>query len=232
MRDLGPNLAAQPFANERPVKRTTLLIWVLALILLAINVYLYQRHLSAQYEQRQAIRNLQESVEIEEQAIAQGEADLASLDLGQQNDEVIFLNGQIARRTFSWSRLFDRLEEVLPDDVELSRVSPKTLEERRGRHREGRLKDLVTIDLRGRAETADEMLELVDNLFAHPSFTLPNLMGENLRDDGSVEFTLKVLYLPTAKPEETPAEDAEMPQSSAEEAVLLTATTESIGDDG
>lgn len=226
MRELGPNLAAQPFANERPVKRTTLLIWILAMTLLAVNVFLYQRHLVADNEQRQTITSLQERIVAEEEAIRQAEADLASLRIGEQNEEVIFLNGQIAHRTFSWSRLFDRLEEVLPANVELHRVSPKALtKRRRGKRRDELLKNLVAVDMKGSARTTEELLELVDNLFAHASFTLPNLTGENQRDDGSLEFNLNVLYLPSALPEES----AETPESTVEEAVLL---TESVGGDG
>jgi len=225
MRAMGPNLAAQPFANERPVKRMTLLIWILASALLAINIFLYQRHLAAHNEQRQTIRSLQEKIGAEEEAIEQGEADLASLQIDEQNDEVVFLNGEIARRTFSWSRLFDRLEEVLPANVELHRVSPKTMIERRGRPKKPGLEDLITIDIKGSAQTTDELLELVDNLFDHSSFTLPNLMGENQQDDGHLEFNLNVLYLPSAVPEES----SETPESSVEEAALL---TDSAGGDG
>ena len=226
MRELGPNLAAQPFANERPVKRTTLLIWILAMTLLAVNVFLYQRNLAAHNEQRQTITSLQERIVAEEEAIRQAEADLASLRLGEQNEEVIFLNGQIARRTFSWSRLFDRLEEVLPANVELRRVSPKALtERRRGKRQDELLKDLVAVDMKGSARTTEELLELVDNFFAHASFTLPNLTGENQRDDGSLEFNLNVLYLPSALPDES----AETPESTVEEATML---TDPVGGDG
>jgi Tfp pilus assembly protein PilN len=224
MKILGPNLAARPFANERPVKRTTLLVWIAALILLAINAFLYQRHLSAHYEQRQAIRDLQDQIESEKRAVRQGEADLAALDLHQQNQRVLFLNGQIARRTFSWSRLFDRLEEVLPAKVELQRVSPKIVEEQRrsGRSRITDIKALVTIELRGEANSDEELLELVDNLFNHPSFTLPDLQRESQKGDGLLEFNLNVLYLPSrsepvleAVPPATTVEEASLPKEPA-----------------
>lgn len=227
MRDMGPNLAAQPFANERPVKRTTLLIWILALTLLSVNIFLYQRHLAAQHEQRQTIKSLQESIEAEEEAIQLGEADLADLQLSQQNDRVIFLNGQIASRVFSWSQLFDRLEEVLPANVELHGVSPMILKERRRRGRRAKqgVEGLVAIDIKGEAQTGEELLQFVDSLFEHASFTLPNLKGESERDDGRLEFTLTVLYLPAAVSEEA----VETPESTVEEAVLL---TDSVGGDG
>ncbi len=228
MSSMGPNLAARPFANERPVKRTTTLIWVLALTLMAVNIFLYQRHLSAQYEQRQALRDLEERIQEEEEVVRQGQERLADLDLRQQNAKVVFLNGQIARRTFSWSQLFDRLEEVLPANMQLQRVSPKILTEGRrgGRPGDERLKDLVSIDMKGQARTGEEVLQLVDSLFEHESFTLPNLKGENQRDDGRVEFTLNVLYLPTVRPSGT----VTLIEGEAAAAVVL--GTETAGGDG
>lgn len=205
MRGMGPNLASRPFANERPVKRTTLLIWLVALGLLIINVFIYQRYLSGQHEQRRATQDLQARIEAEQQTIAQLETDLAALDLGQQNERVEFLNTEIAKRTFSWSRLFDRLEEVLPPDVQLKQVSPRAAEKRHGDTRLGgqSIEDLVSIELNGRAETGDQLLELVDNLFQHQSFLVPNLANEQENDDMSLDFSLHVLYSPEAVLEES-----------------------------
>ena len=198
MSDLGPNLAARPFTNERPVKRTTLLVWVVALVLLATNVILYQRHLSSQYGQRQAIEDLQDQIRTEEAAIEKRETDLTAIELNRQNQKVVFLNAQIVRRAFSWSQLFDRLEEVLPANVELERVSPKILntDPKKSRGKISSPDDLVAIEMRGQAKTDEELLQFVDNLFEHPSFTRPNLQGEDERDEGGVEFSLRVVYLP------------------------------------
>ena len=213
MRGMGPNLASRPFANERPVKRTTLLVWLMAASLLFINVFIYQRHLSGQHEQRQAIRDLEDRIEAEQQSIEQLETKLASLDLDQQNEQVEYLNSQIAKRTFSWSRLFDRLEEVLPPDVQLNRVSPRAAEKR---HQDTRLgtqsfEELVAIDLNGRAATGDQLLDLVDSLFEHESFLVPNLMSEQENEDLTLDFSLRVLYRPDALPGESPAVETSSP---------------------
>ena len=214
MRRMGPNLASRPFANERPVKRTTLLIWLLALGLLFINVVVYQRHLSGQHEQRQAIQDLEDRTESEQQSIERLETELVSLDLDQQNERVEFLNSQIAKRTFSWSRLFDRLEEILPPDVQLNRVSPRAAEKR---HQDTRLgtqsfEELVAIELNGRAESGDQLLELVDSLFAHESFLVPNLVSEQENEDLTLNFSLQVLYRPDASPGESLGESSFTPE--------------------
>ena len=123
-------------------------------------------------------------------------------------------------RYISWSHLFDRLEEVLPANVELRRVSPKILQGRRRDERlsEQGIKDPVAIDMSGYAQTGEELLQLVDNLFDHVSFTLPDLLGENQRDDGRLEFSLNVLYLPSASRQES----VETPASRVQEATVLT----------
>jgi len=200
MKGMGPNLASRPFANERPVKRTTLLIWMFALGLLVINVFIYQQHLSGQHEQRAAIQDLQSGISTEQRSIEQLETELAAFDLDRQNERVEFLNTQIAKRTFSWSRLFDRLEEVLPPDVHLNRVSPRAAQMRRGdtRLRGQSIEELVAIDMHGKAETGDQLLEFVDSLFEHTSFLVPNLVSEHEIDDLSLDFSLQVLYLPDA----------------------------------
>ena len=200
MTEMGPNLATRPFTNDRPVKRTTLLIWILALGLMIINVFIYQRYLSGQHEQRQRIRDLESRIESEQQVIDELETELAALDLDHQNERVEFLNSQIAKRTFSWTALFDRLEEVLPPDVRLNRVSPRAAERR---HADNRLAgesidELVAIELNGRAESGEQLLELVDSLFDHSSFLVPNLVSENENEDFTLDFSLSVLYKPAA----------------------------------
>lgn len=194
----GPNLAARPFANERPVRRTTVLIWVLAALLMAVNIYLYQRHLTGQHAQRQTLESLEKSIASELVAIRALEEEMSSLDIEGQNEVVVYLNSEIARRTFSWSRLFDDLEEVLPERVKVGRVMPRAFQEVRhgGRNIGSRRDELVRIEIAGQAPSGDELLQFIDNLFAHPSFASPDLQGEDQREGNRVEFSLSVLYLP------------------------------------
>lgn len=194
------NLAERPFVNERPAKRTTILLWVIALLLLALNVMLYQRHLSGQQEQRQMIADLEASIAAERDAIVDLEQDLAALDLKQQNRQVVFLNTQIVRRTFSWSQLLDRLAEVLPETVQLRRVSPRILDRGGPRLPAARVQsgEVVAIDMGGVARSSEAALQLVDRLFEHPSFAAPNLANEWEQDRNQYEFSLSVAYLPAA----------------------------------
>ena len=198
MRATRLNLAERPFVNERPAVRTTILLWVIALLLLALNVMLYQRHLSGQQEQRQMIGDLEASIAKERALILGLEEDLAALDLRQQNRQVLFLNTQIARRTFSWSQLLDRLAEVLPETVQLRRLSPRIVDQggRRLPAAQSPSDEVVAINMGGVARSSEAALQLVDRLFEHPSFTAPNLASEWEQDRNQYEFSLSVLYLP------------------------------------
>ena len=53
----------------------------------------------------------------------------------------------------------------------------------------------MRLHLTGIAESDEALLELLDNLFAHPAFDSPQLPNEVRRPEG-VSFSLNVLYLP------------------------------------
>ena len=50
------NLAESPFTNERPVRRTAALLWILGVGLLVLNVMLYQRHIYNKQQRSTAIK--------------------------------------------------------------------------------------------------------------------------------------------------------------------------------
>src|SRR5438876_767349 len=49
---------------------------------------------------------------------------VAGMDLKALNERSAFANGIILGRLFSWSQLFDRLEEVQPENVRLRSIRP------------------------------------------------------------------------------------------------------------
>jgi Tfp pilus assembly protein PilN len=215
------NLAAKPFVNEQPVLRTSLLLWILGLALLVLNVTLYYRHIAGKSEQREMLREVEQRLGEETEAVDRLGVELQALDLERQNAQVEFLNSQIAQRVFSWSSLFDRLAEVVPAEVQLEGISPRIRNsdtvDRRSRLTGGP-PEMVEVDLQGTSRTPEAVLELVDGLFAHPSFLDPNLSRESLADDRRASFVLTVLYLPSVGDREVGIEAPEGTQSSAVEA--------------
>lgn len=150
---------------------------------------------------------MEEQVEREQESVRRLEARLAGLDLEQQNEQVEFLNRKIGERTFSWSLLFDRLTETMPDGVRLIQLQPAAIggdERRRTRVRiddderaAPLASDRVPLAIAAEARSDEELLQFVDNLFAHPAFDNPNLLKETRNEDGtSILFSVHVTYLP------------------------------------
>lgn len=203
------NLSRRPFLNTRPVTRVALALWVLGALLLLGNVTLFWNYLSGSTEKREELARLEEQVEREREAVSRLEARLAGLDLGDQNEQVGFLNDKIAERSFSWSLLFDRLAETMPDGVRLIQLRPTAIGggEIPGARRSAAASraprgplasDRVHLSIEGEAREDEDLLRFVDNLFAHSAFDNPDLAGETRSEDNQerVRFTLRVTYLP------------------------------------
>jgi Tfp pilus assembly protein PilN len=194
------NLARRPFINTRPVTRVSILLWLLGLLLLFGNVSLFWSYLQGSEDKRAQLENLQQEVQRKQQTVNQLEERLASLDLEEQNREVRFLNRQISERTFSWSLLFDRLAQVLPDDVRLTRLAPERKSRRTVREEENEKEpadNRVQLIIQGESRSDEALYSFVDRLFAHPSFENPNISREAREDKGDVvEFDVQVVYIP------------------------------------
>lgn len=196
----GLNLAQRPFVNTRPVTRVALLLWILGALLLLGNVSLFWSYLSGSAEKRQELASLEQEIERQDRTVSQLKQRLERLELDEQNRQVRFLNRQIAARTFSWSLLFDRLAEVLPDNVRIVRLAPRPLgrdEAARREDDEAPLDDRVRLAIAGEAKNNESIDGFVDNLFAHPSFGEPNLSRET-REEGAdlILFDVQVIYIP------------------------------------
>jgi hypothetical protein len=222
------NLARRPFLNSRPVTRAAFALWLLGLALLLGNVSLFWSYLSGSADKRAEIAGRDAAIARQQAAIRQLEGRLASFDLARQNERIDFLNRKIAERTFSWSLLFDRLAEVLPNDVRLKRLTPVSEARRQAQRLRRSRRDLVEdgrVDLTilGESREDEALLQFVDNLFAHPAFGEPNLTREAREEEGDlVQFEITVSYIPgsaprpAAPPEETPVlVEEESPPSAA-----------------
>jgi len=202
LRRRGPaevNLARRPFVNERPVRRAAMLLLAAGLALAAVNGWLYTRYVVQRGANEGELNRLEAEIESEERRATALARQLAAADLTQQNDLVAFLNQRIAERTFGWSVLFDRLEELLPRDVRLVSLAPAEVDPERARP--GTAPPAVAAETRfnlaisGAARQPEAVLELIDALFADAAFRDPDLHQETFRS-GEVQFTLDVVYLP------------------------------------
>jgi Tfp pilus assembly protein PilN len=203
------NLARRPFLNSRPVVRVSLLLWLLGLGLLLVNLALFQSYLTSSADKREQIARGEQENERQRQLAAQLQGRLDALDLEKLNEQVDFLNEKIEERTFSWSLMLDRIAEVLPNDVRLERLTPRTgggAEQEFGRSRpaatsrSGLQDGRIPLSINGETRKDEALNRFVDNLFAHPAFADPNPLNEERLEDGTVRFELQVQYIPGGTP--------------------------------
>jgi hypothetical protein len=118
------NLSTQPFPAYRLVNLALFLIFAL---LLAVSVW--QAYGFFQFSaMARDIRDSERSIRAEAESLGSHVAALRStLDQPEASaklSEIGFLNGLIARKDLSWTRLFANLEEMVPDSVHLVSLSP------------------------------------------------------------------------------------------------------------
>ncbi|MEE9561592.1 MAG: PilN domain-containing protein [Thermoanaerobaculia bacterium] len=207
------NLAREPFVNLRPIRRLTWILWVIATLLLTANTVFYWRYFSGQEHRTDLLEELEAGIVREQAEIARLEQELDGLDLDGQNQQTVFLNSRISQRIFSWSHLFDRLAEVLPEDVHLNRVSPR-IDWSGSAGRSGKstaaADERVHLGVTGVAKSDTALLALVDGLFSHPSFVRPDLSREARKSQQQFDFSLDVIYLPGRSPRPVAAVDQEV----------------------
>jgi|GEM_PF-780267 len=197
------NLARRPFVNTRPVERVAAILWVLGVALLAANLTLFMGYLTNSQASRTKLAALERDIAQEQRTNAQLQGQVGKLGLDQQNREVTFLNRKIDERTFSWSLLFDRMAEVLPNQVRLLRLAPSNVVQREiGMGTRPSARELkpapVVLTMHCEAKDDEAVLRFVDNLFAHPAFSEPNLENEERLDSGLLRFNITVQYQPNA----------------------------------
>lgn len=209
------NLARRPFVNSRPVIRTALALWLLGLLLLLGNAYMFWNYRTGSADKRAEIEEREEQTTRETESVRQLEARLAGMDLEQQNAQIDFLNRKIDERTFSWSLLFDRLAAVMPNDVRLKRLTPITSSQLTERLRaqgtsaqRSVAQGQVLLTITAEAKSDDAVFQFVDNLFRmKDSFRDPNWTRRVLDEESNiVEYEITVAYLPQGASRQTAGE--------------------------
>jgi Tfp pilus assembly protein PilN len=194
------NLARRPFANTRYIRRLGIALWIVGVLLFAVDGVLYWHSLfgiESKKEQRVA---LDRAIAEERERLAAADRQIATIDLGRQNVEATYLNARIAQRTFPWSSLFDELARVLPRRVRLHSLTPMAAGRRgRGQPQQAQSSEpsrqRVLIQLTGVAESDEALLELIDNLFDSPAFEDPALPKE-VRQPQGIQFAMNAYFLP------------------------------------
>jgi type IV pilus assembly protein PilN len=160
------NLATRPYVElDRLLKQLRIALGVLAVLAIALGIWLHTMSARAQEQQRQMdALNAQVSRLASEKAANEARlrqpANAATLSRNQ------FLNTLFARKSFSWTAVLMDLEEVLPSGVQVSAIEPILTPSGE-----------VTIRLRVLGDR-DRTVLLVKNLEQSKRFISPRLQGE------------------------------------------------------
>ncbi|HEU5162349.1 MAG TPA: PilN domain-containing protein [Thermoanaerobaculia bacterium] len=188
MRVLHPNLASRPYRDYRPVWAVAALLVVLTGALFAYNLQTAWRYFATTQETRAEIEDLERQIAKERERTATARQALERFDTVALRERSAFVNARIAERTFSWSKMLDDLESVVPDDVRLTRLAPNPTSD-----------GTYSIAMDCLAKTDEGMVNLIQALFASPKFDRPNPTSESVAREGLFRFSLTVEYQPTPK---------------------------------
>lgn len=203
---LNINLATKPYQDVRRI----LLQWGGLVLLLAVcTVALVWTAVSTWRESREVAARTA-VLQSEMVALDRQHAEALAVLHSPQNTSVVetskFLNGLIARKSFSWTRVFMQLERIMPPKLHVVSILPQ-LEP---------TTNTVEVHLTVAGTSREAAVELVKRLEQSPSFrdariTEESDVTEKDREKGSldtVKFQLMALYVPRADSEaqtQTPA---------------------------
>lgn len=185
MRALHPNLATRPYRDYRPVWAVAGTFILLTAALLAYNAQTAWRYFATTQETRGEIEKLEQEIARERERATAARQAVARYDTETLQQRSLFVNERIAERAFSWSALLDDLESVLPNDVRLTRLTPKPI--RGGGY-------LISMDCVSKSE--DGMVSLIRRFFGNPKFARPTPTSEAVSDEGLYVFSINVEYQP------------------------------------
>jgi len=187
-----PNLATRPFLNTRPVWLLTAITGALALILIGFNIRLFlveNRTLGDEISRRDELDVRYRAVASE---VAADVGELRRVPWASLQTRVDATNLVLREHNFSWLRMLDDIERVMPYDVRLIKISPSVGPED------------VTLSLSVIARNRDAMLQLLDQFITDPRFNDPTPSTERTPEEsatGNYSLIMRVNYHPL---EETP----------------------------
>ena len=195
------NLSSRPFRNRT-------LPWILSAVLLAVSVFgaffifvEYQKVSSQTKAVKDEIAKIEPQIN---QLKKQGEEIKQSLTPEQQN-LLRSSHSLVARKRFSWSRLFADLENVLPRDVSVSHIGVRDVIDQGG----GRM--LAELDFSVMSKDYQSVINMINEMSNSGVFQAVELRAQDLqRDKGSLtEYTMQLRYAPRAGMTVTPAANAQ-----------------------
>ncbi len=181
---LRTNLATRPFYNERAVQ---LGLALAALVVLAVTAFNVAQLIRLSASQRtlgaSAVQAEEDAVRLRREAAAI-RAQINTKELETVASAAREANGIIDQRAFSWSELFDQLEQTLPDDVRITRIDPTLT-------KEGQFIIQIVVQAR-RSDDVDQFIESLEKTGSFRDLITPT---EGTTEQGLFEAVIRGAYV-------------------------------------
>ena len=212
MRPLAINLASRPFYN------TTLYLVAYAVslgflvVMTGLNLYTFTADQLAMNRVNHARGQLEREMSDLDRQEANLRRDLRRINLVALNKQSRFASRAILSRVFSWTLLFNRLEEILPPNVKLRSIRPNVQESQ------------INLRVVGVAKHAGAVTDFEEALIQSPLFADVYPNSEILSpEQRGINFDLQFRYLPAI--EELVTEELEVTEARGGDGPLTAALT-------
>jgi len=180
------NLATQPYEDAREFwGRWGLGVGLLAVCTLLLLGFAVQSWIHAGRD-RQELRKLQQQIAERDSERSNAQAYLDLSANRSTRDQSQFLNGLIQRKSFSWTRVFEDLERVMPSNLHVVSLRPEINEQ-----------DQLQLDMKVAGETRLAAVELVHRMESSRHFQGAQLVQESQLGEGNaVSASVIAIYVP------------------------------------
>ena len=180
------NLATQPYEDAREFwARWGLGVGLLGLLTLVLLSWAVRGWTNAGRD-RHAIAHLQEQIAERDHERVQAQAFLDMAANRSTRDQSQFLNGLIQRKAFSWTRVFEDLEQVMPPNLHVVSLRPELNEQNQ-----------MQLDMKVVCETRAAAVELVHRMEGSKHFQGAQLVQEGQGSEGAgVLASVVSIYVP------------------------------------
>ena len=183
------NLALRPYEDEGQFYRQWGTALALVALFTAFMVFISVRHYHDSQREWESARQAQARLEELKKESALAQQVLARPENRGTRDESQFLNGAILRKSFSWTKLMEDMEKVMPAGLRVTSIAPVVDQRTR-----------FTLKVQVEGETRDTAVELLRNMEKSPHFRSPQLSSETHGKPGegtaAVRSDIITSYLP------------------------------------
>jgi type IV pilus assembly protein PilN len=179
------NLATRPYEDAREFwMRWGLVVGVLGALTLALLVFAVRGWTEAGRD-RHEIARLQAEIAKRDQERSQAQSYLDQAVNRSTRDQSQFLNGLIQRKAFSWTRVFEDLERVMPSDLHVASLRPEMNEQGQ-----------MQLDMKVIGDNRSGVVELVHRMEGSKHFQQAQLVDESQEADHGIVASVISIYVP------------------------------------